>query len=409
MFQTALSLAMILQSQYAHAYNLNVLTSMSTSVSDTYTRLFQEERPDIHLSVLNKNTSNAFEEVLRGNPRNFDIFWSSSPEVFTMLQDTDNLFGKNICKSIADPAVPFAVSGIGWARRIGSSLPLPVYWNDLLRPVYKGQIGMPRPSRSGVAHMIVENMLQIRGWNEGWSYLLELSAQLSTLTARSFGVVEGLKNERFELGLTIDYLAQSSYQELAFHYAQPTLIAPAQIGMLKGAKNVESACAFIEFVLSEKGQRALLDPSIARIPISLNAREAIHESIPTALRQTLHLQSSNYDSTLSSNRYWAVNSLFDTFISDSLVVRRELWSRLSRLKDHVDKELYAEIRALLTTMPIGERSNLENPKDPTAFRSPDLIRQPEEHLERLAGWQHKANLQLSEIDRRIAEIEENLK
>lgn len=408
-FQTALFLAITFHSSYTHAHYLNLLTSMSTSVSDTYARLFKEERPDIHVSVLNKNTSNAFEEVLRGNPRNFDIFWSSSPEVFTMLQDTDNLYGKNVCNNMVDSAVPFAVSGIGWAQRSGSTLPMPAHWNDLLRPAYKGKIGMPRPSRSGVAHMIVENMLQIRGWNEGWSYLFELSAQLSTLTARSFGVVEGLKNERFDLGLTIDYLAQSSSQELAFRYGQPTLIAPAQIGVLKGSKNVESACAFINYVLSEKGQRALLDPSIARIPINPNTRNTIRGGIPAALREALDLRSPSYDSALSSSRYWAVNSLFDTFVSDSLMARRELWNRLSRIENYVDRERHAEIRVLLTTMPVDERSNLENPRDPTAFRARDLIRQPEEHLERLAEWQRMAERQLLEIDRLIDEVEESLK
>ena len=407
--QASLSLVTALPSSNAQANDLNVLTSMSAAVSDTYTALFKTERPDIHVNVLSKNTSNAFEEVLRGNPRNFDIFWSSSPEVFMMLRDTDNLPDKYVCSSVAGPAAAFAVSGVGWARRAGSIVPMPTHWNDLLRPVYKGKIGMPRPSRSGVAHMIVENMLQIRGWNEGWSFLLELSAQLSTLTARSFGVVEGLTNERFDLGLTIDYLAQSSKTDLSFRYGRPTLIAPAQIGVLKGSKNVESACAFIEYVLSEKGQRALLDPSIARIPIDRNAREVIRESIPAALRETLDSQSPDYDSALSSNRYWAVNSLFDTFVTDSLLARRGLWSRLNRIENDVDKDKYAEIKTLLTTMPVDERSNLENPRDPTAFRTPDLTRQPEEHLERLAQWRRLADGQLSEVDRLITEVEEDLK
>ena len=67
---------------------------------------------------------------------------------------------------------------------------------------------MVRPGKTGSSHLMVEQLLQTRGWNEGWAFILSLAGNLSRdLTARSFGVTDGVAQGRFEIGLTIDFLA----------------------------------------------------------------------------------------------------------------------------------------------------------------------------------------------------------
>lgn len=64
-----------------------------------------------------------------------------------------------------------------------------------------------RPHASGSAHIVLERFLQVRGSQDGWAYLLEFGANLYTLTARSFTVLEGVSSGRFNIGITIDFLA----------------------------------------------------------------------------------------------------------------------------------------------------------------------------------------------------------
>src|SRR5699024_7507565 len=79
-------------------------------------------------------------------------------------------------------------------------LPVPKSWQDLLDPRYADHIGFTPPSRSGTAHVIVENILQTMGWKKGWDYLLQLSGNLSDLTARSFGTRHNVAREFFGIG-----------------------------------------------------------------------------------------------------------------------------------------------------------------------------------------------------------------
>jgi hypothetical protein len=46
-------------------------------------------------------------------------------------------------------------------------------------------------------------------------------------------VIDGVKSGRFDIGLTIDFLAGSE-PDLEFRYGQPVMIFPAQIGRLAG-------------------------------------------------------------------------------------------------------------------------------------------------------------------------------
>ncbi|MBL6431042.1 MAG: hypothetical protein HPM95_06710 [Alphaproteobacteria bacterium] len=58
------------------------------------------------------------------------------------------------------------------------------------------------------------------------------------------------------------------------------MIFPAQIGILASGQAGDLACAFVAHLLSDEGQRVLLDPAIGRVPIS----RTIHEADPAMYR-----------------------------------------------------------------------------------------------------------------------------
>ncbi|MDD7971927.1 ABC transporter substrate-binding protein [Roseinatronobacter alkalisoli] len=332
------------------AEELHILTSYEADFVSPFLAEFSNRHPEISVFHLNKNTNAAVDELLRGNARQFDMFWASSSEAFELLDEYSRLvdigFGSH-----AD----FAFSAVGWAWKNGMDLPPPQDWNDLLDPAYSGRITMSHPMRSGTTHSLIETILQDRGWEAGWAYLLQLAGQLKSISARSFGVLEGLGN-RHDIGLTIDFLAlQRADQNVLFRYGRPIIISPARIAALQGGKSPDAARSFIDFLLSVDGQRLLLRPNIRRIPIHNEVRAELAESLIPEMRAALTFSWSRYDPELARKRYWQVNEIYNIFIARDFLRRRDLWRRLNDLDPGAvqDRSMIAQI---LTHLPVSEAS-----------------------------------------------------
>jgi len=337
------------------ADQLRVLTSMPPSFYQPFVTAFGELFPDVEVAMLNKNTNASVDELLRGNERQFDVFWSSSPEAFELLNQNGHL---TVSESSGAPEVySFAYSALGWTQKREGAAAKTADWQALLATDKTGTIAMARPSRSGSTNMMLERTLQVRGWQEGWAYLLELAGNLSTITARSFTVLDGVANGRFDIGLTIDFLAHArSEDNLVFVYGTPVMATPARIGILAGGQAPAPARHFVEFVISDAGQRLLMSPDIARTPHSASIRAEATAPYHQVLEDALMLNWLEYDAALASARYWAVNALFDAFVFEVFETRREAWRRLRVLEAQHDAptvEMH-EIRRLLTSLPIGE-------------------------------------------------------
>lgn len=52
---------------------------------------------------------------------------------------------------------------------------------------------MSSPSRSDTNHLMVESLLQQKGWVKGWETLLTSAGNLVTISSRSFGVADKIK------------------------------------------------------------------------------------------------------------------------------------------------------------------------------------------------------------------------
>lgn len=333
----------------AQARELLVLTSYDADVVTPLVAAFETANPDVSIRVLNKNTNAAVDEVLGGNERHFDLFWASAPEAFEVLSHSGRLVDLGL-----GAHTDFAYSAVGWTWRAPFEGAPPQDWNDLLDPALAGQIAMSHPMRSGTTHSLIETVLQDRGWDAGWAWLLQLAGQLNTISARSFGVLEGVERGSFTLGLTIDYLALTrSNRGLVFRYGRPLIIVPARIAALDGGRHPDVARRFIDFLLGPEGQRLLLLPEIRRIPVDPEIRAELGESMRPEVRAALQFSWSRYDPVLASRRYWEVKELFEVFIARDFLRRRDLWRRWHALSGQGGADL-ARLRAILTRMPVSE-------------------------------------------------------
>lgn len=330
----------------ASAEELRIITSYQEEVVEPMLEAFGRQHPEIRIRVLNKNTNAAVSEMLAGNERRFDLFWASAPEAFVVLDEEQRLLdlGKG-------PYADFAWSALGWSWRVSRDRPVPQDWDDLLDPAFAGEIAMSHPMRSGTMHSLLETILQQRGWQEGWAWILELAGQLNTISARSFGVLEGVEEGEFGIGMTIDFLALTQ-DTLEFRYGTPITLIPARIAALQGGMQPEAASLFITFVLSEEGQRLLLRPDVHRIPAHTGVRDEAARLLDPAWA-ALDFTQAPYDPKLAAKRYWQVNQLFEAFVARDLLLRRDLWRRLHRLAGSQPTEA-DKVRRLLTWMPLTE-------------------------------------------------------
>lgn len=360
--------------------SLIILTSFPDTIYKPFKHAFEKQNPDIELFILNRKTSAAISYIQDGVNHQVDLFWASAPDAFEILKQSGKLqklkrvnrspAAKVLGYPINDPDgfyAGFAISGYGimWNSDYLSryKLPAPARWDDLRKSFYANHIGISAPSRSGTTHLIVEIILQTKGWEEGWRTLIEIGGNLATVTARSFGVPSGVEQGFFGVGLVIDFFglrSRAEGQPVKFRYPVLTKMLPANIALVKGAENPAVANRFIEFLLSDDGQRILFRPGIFRLPVN----PEIYRDAPIGFPNPFTFPSDSaaplFDINLSKTRYHLVNALFDQLITYRLRELKEAWSLVHRAENLLahsqSKKLKADIakaRALIEKFPVS--------------------------------------------------------
>ena len=177
------------------------------------------------------------------------------------------------------------------------------------------------------------------------------------VTTDPSGVASGVAQRRFSIGITIDFLATSPDFAGAgnvFVLPPDTVFVPASIGILSRARNVPGAERFVDFVLSEAGQKLLLSPAIARIPVNPALNSGL---LPQEDGERL-LKSGGFDAALSARRYGLVNLIFDDYIVRRRATLARLWKRAADLEamnieDAQRLSMLARARRLLRQPPLS--------------------------------------------------------
>ncbi|KKB83642.1 hypothetical protein VW29_14280 [Devosia limi DSM 17137] len=360
----------------AFADEIVVVTSFPPSFFEPFKSAFEAQSPGSNVSFVQRNTNSAVRFILERTDVPADVFWASAVDAFEVLRSNGLLRADTPIAADAPAAVSgfpvngpdghysgFALAGYGFVYNpeylAAHNLPVPVNWSDLTLPAYSGHIGISSPSRSGTTHLVIEAILQKYGWDEGWALLSRLGGNLSTITARSFGVASGVAQGRFGIGITVDFLATApDYVPGTTTFAMPpeTLFVPASIAVLTRSENPALAEKFVAFVLSEPGQALLLDPAINRIPVSSRHAEAALARYPGLLGQPGLLGTSPFDAGLSARRYELVNILFDEFIVRNRATLARLWRQVNEQQARGAAASVAPLAraiALLTTPPMA--------------------------------------------------------
>jgi len=141
---------------------------------------------------------------------------------------------------------------------------------DLLDPKLKGQIASADPNSSSSAFAHLSNILLAMGDGEcpyeseaAWNYVAQLIEQLDgAYTSGSSAVYKGVTNGEYVVGLTyevgaVGYIANGAQGVRAVYPTEGVCWTPVGSAIVNGAKNVETAKLFMDWLISDECQQGM--------------------------------------------------------------------------------------------------------------------------------------------------------
>ncbi len=133
----------------------------------------------------------------------------------------------------------------------------PTSWQDLLSPEAKGQVAMPSPLTSGAA-LIHTNTL-VSNLDQGWDYYSQLAANGAQASGGNGAVLQAVAGGEKLYGMVVDFLpirekAKGAPVDFVFPTEGVSAISEP-VAIMSGTQNADAAKAFVDFVISEDGQK----------------------------------------------------------------------------------------------------------------------------------------------------------
>jgi ABC-type Fe3+ transport system substrate-binding protein len=153
-------------------------------------------------------------------------------------------------------------------------LPEPRRWEDLKDPRYRTWLVLTDPTKSGIARSVFMVMVERAmedakligrsedvGWAQGMGSIRQIASNARIFNDSGTSVASWVTSGDVAAGLAIDFQARAQIEAVGedrLGYVEPvgaTSINPEPVAMVKGAPHREVAQRFIEFLLSDRGQR----------------------------------------------------------------------------------------------------------------------------------------------------------
>ncbi|MFA9438152.1 ABC transporter substrate-binding protein [Uliginosibacterium sp. sgz301328] len=312
--------------------------------------------------TVNRTSGALLRAMQQPEAEGIDLILSSSPVLFQQMTAAGVLASNPIPRVaqserllpafLRETTSVVALSGYGVLshrerlRQAGVSLP--ATWDALADRRLRGLVVMSTPSRSDTNLLMVETILQQRGWAKGWALLMGIGGNLSTISSRSFGVSHYIETGVGAAGPVIDNYANVLIpaKPLAFRYFQNFTSAPTYIAISAASRNKAEAERFIAFLLSQKGQEAFADAATGKYPVTL-----LPAGHPLAAQQKRLLAQPTLDYGVLFARQRLVQELFDRAITDRLMQLQDDWRQLDAAEARTGRVL-SDVRALLTAVPV---------------------------------------------------------
>ena len=290
-----------------------------------------------------------------------DIFWGGGIDPYLELDKDGFLVShtppESISENLPDTILELpmfskahtwhgaALSGFGIAFNkvilADLGLPTPREWADLTDRRYNGWLELTDPRQSGSAHMMFEIILQAYGWNKGWEILTQMASNAKKFTRGGADAVQDVANGNAAAAPSIDFYALTLVNEvgdniMGFVYPEKlTVINPDAIAILKGAPQLDAAKKFVNFVLSDNGQKLWMLPKgtangpekfvLRRMSVLPHLYNELGSRAVVKTNPFMFASSFKFDSNKSATRWHALNALLGTWLIDTHSELKQVW------------------------------------------------------------------------------------
>lgn len=256
---------------------LNFYTSQPDADYEALIEAFNEQYPDVEVSVFRSGTEEVISRVLAEEEAGgveADVLLIADELNFLNLKSRDLLapYESPELDGIPDEFVDedntfTGTKVIDTAIAINTDLvdDPPTSWTDLYGN--PGQVTMASPQYSGAAAYNVGVIA--RDDRLGWEFWEQLAEEDATVVQGNGGVLEAVAEGRSEYGIVVSFIVARAAEQgspVEVVYPEEGVLAITEpVGILENAQNTEAAEAFVDFVLSQQGQE--LAVSLGYTPI----------------------------------------------------------------------------------------------------------------------------------------------
>ncbi|MEN6595386.1 MAG: ABC transporter substrate-binding protein [Clostridiaceae bacterium] len=236
-----------------------------------------QERTGIQVLIVSAGTGDCLQRIAsEADDPQCDVMWGGTVE---SLEAYVAYFQPYVCAEDAYIPEQFKDPNDRWIgesqqpavimynRNLVADSEIPVVWEDLLDPKWKGQIASADPASSGSAYTLLCNMIlavsKQADKSDGWAFVTALFDN-AVISGGSSTVYQGVANGEYALGLTLEQLACPYVLENPdgvgmIYPADGSSNVPDGVALVKGCPHEENARLFIDFLLSADCQQFMSD------------------------------------------------------------------------------------------------------------------------------------------------------
>lgn len=267
-----LALALSLSLGAAHAETLMLYTSQPEADATKTVEAFKEANPGVDVQIFRSGTSDLMTklaaEFAAGAPQP-DVLLIADAVTMELLKKDDRLLAypeadvAGLAEGSYDADRTYfgsklITTGIAYNTAAAEK---PETWNDLLKPEYKDGVVLPSPLYSGAAAFMMSGFSM--NPDIGWEFYTGLKDNNAITVQGNGAVLRSVANGEKPYGILVDFMAMNAKaQGSPVEFVFPPEGVPAvtePVAIMSTAKNVEGAKRFVDFILSEDGQKLALD------------------------------------------------------------------------------------------------------------------------------------------------------
>ncbi|WP_421617272.1 extracellular solute-binding protein [Brevibacillus sp. TJ4] len=258
---------------------LTFYTSQPDADAAALIEAFTKQYPDVKVDLFRSGTEEVISRLqaeAQAGQVKADLLLVADAPTFASLKKQDLLLSykspeaEGIPADLKDPDGAYTgtkVMATVLAVNTSKVTTLPDSWQVLTSAETAGKTIMPSPLYSGAAAYNVGVLT--RQSDFGWEFFEKLKANQVMVTQGNGAVLKSVAGGEKDYGIVVDYLVANAKKDgspVDLIYPKegvPVITEP--VGILKDSANPEAAKAFVDFVLSEEGQK--LAASLGYTPI----------------------------------------------------------------------------------------------------------------------------------------------